>query len=110
MKFIIEIILSGIAVAISAYLLPGVTVDNFLSAIIAGILIGLANATVGTILRILTFPVNLATLGLFSFVINVLMVLLVDAFMSSFNTDGFISALLFAAILAVVKVVLGLFK
>jgi putative membrane protein len=94
MRLIIEILFMGAAVAIAAYLLPGVDVENFWSAIIAGILIALANATIGTILRILTFPINFLTLGLVSFIITVLMVLLVDNLMETFNTSGFFSALL----------------
>ncbi len=109
MKLIIEILLMGAAVAIAAYLLPGVSVDNFWSAIIAGVLIALANTTIGTILRILTFPINFLTLGLMSFIITVLMVLLVDSLMTSFNTTGFISAMLFAIVLALIKMVFGAF-
>jgi putative membrane protein len=105
MRLIIEILLMGIAVAVAAYLLPGVNVDGFWSAIIAGVLIGLANATIGTILRILTFPINFLTLGLMSFIITVLMVLLVDSLMDSFNTTGFFSALLFAILLSLLNMV-----
>lgn len=97
----------GVAVAIAAFLIPGVTVDGFLSAIIAGVLIALANATIGTILRIIAFPITILTLGLFSFIITVLMVLLVDRFMDGFNTSGFLSAMLFALVLAVIKMVFG---
>lgn len=103
MKLILEIILMGLAVLIAAYLIPGVEVHSFFSAILAGILIAVANATIGTILRILTFPVNLLTLGLMSFIITVLMVLLVDSLMSGFNTSGFLSAMLFAIVLAIIK-------
>ena len=110
MRFIIELLLTGAAVAIAAYLLPGVEVTGFLSAIIAGVLIALANATIGTILRLLTFPINLLTLGIMSFIITVLMVLLVDSVMSGFNTSGFFSALLFAILLALIKMVFGLFR
>ena len=105
MRLIIEILLMGVAVAVAAYLLPGVAVDGFWSAIIAGVLIALANATIGTILRILTFPINFLTLGLMSFIITVLMVLLVDNLMDSFNTNGFISALLFALLLSVLNMI-----
>ncbi len=110
MKLIIEILLMGAAVAIAAYLIPGVTVDNYWSAIIAGVLISLANATIGTILRILTFPVNFLTLGLMSFIITVLMVLLVDHFMTSFHTRGFWSAFLFAIVLSLIKMIFGAFS
>lgn len=110
MRFIIETLLLGVAVIIAAYLIPGVDVSNFLSALIAGILIGVANATIGTILRILTFPINFLTLGLVSFIITVLMVLLVDHFMTSFNTHTFFNAAIFAIVLSIIKMVFGLFK
>lgn len=110
MSLIIEILLMGLAVAIAAFLIPGVSVDGYLSAVLAGILIALANATIGFILRIFTFPINFLTLGLMSFIITVLMVLLVDEVMTSFNTSGFLSALLFALVLAVIKMIFGGFK
>lgn len=105
MRLIIEILLMGLAVAVAAYLLPGVNVDGFWNALIAGVLIALANATIGTILRILTFPINFLTLGLMSFIITVLMVLLVDNLMDSFNTTGFFAALMFAIVLSVLKMI-----
>lgn len=110
MRFIIEILLMGAAVALAAYLLPGVNVAGFGSAILAGILIALANATIGTLLRIFTFPINFLTLGLMSFIITVLMVLLVDSLMSGFNTNGFWSAMIFAILLALIKMIFGAFS
>jgi putative membrane protein len=110
MKLIIEILLMGVAVALAAYILPGVEVNGFVSALIAAVLIALANATIGTILRLLTFPINILTLGIMSFIITVLMVLLVDSLMSGFNTSGFFSALIFAVVLALIKMVFGMFS
>lgn len=109
MRFIIELLLSGLAVALAAYLIPGVQVDSYLTAIVAGLLLGFVNATIGTVLRILTFPINFLTLGLMSFLITVLMVILVDRLIQGFDTSGFFSALLFAAVLAVIKMIFGLF-
>ena len=110
MRLLIEIFLMGAAVAIAAYLIPGVDVANFWSAIIAGVLIALANATIGTILRLLTFPINFLTLGLMSFIITVLMVLLVDSLMTSFHTNGFFSAMIFAIVLALIKMLFSAFS
>ena len=107
MRLVIEILLMGVAVSVAAFLIPGVHVDGFLSAIGAGILIAVANATIGTLLRILTFPVNILTLGLMSFIITVLMVLLVDSLMTSFETKNFLAALLFAIVLSLIKMVFG---
>jgi putative membrane protein len=97
----------GLAMLLGAYFVPGVHIDGFGSAIIAALLIALANATIGFVLRLLTFPFNILTLGLVSFLITVLMVLLVDHLMAGFNTSGFISAAILAIVVAVIKTILG---
>ncbi len=106
MKLIIEILLMGLAMLIGAYVVPGVQVDGYLSAIIAAVLIAAANATIGLILRVFTFPLNVLTLGLISFIITVLMVLLVDNLMDGFNTSGFLAAAILAIVMALLKMVL----
>jgi putative membrane protein len=107
MRFIIEILLMGLAVFLGARLVPGVSVDGYGTALIAAILIALANATIGLILRVLTFPINFLTLGLVSFIITVLMILLVDSLMKGFNTTGFFAAALLAIVVALIKAVFG---
>lgn len=106
MKLILEILLMGFAMLIGAYLVPGVSVDGYGSAIIAAVLIALTNATIGFILRIFTFPLNVLTLGLISFIISILMILLVDSWMTGFNTSGFLSAAVLAIAVAVIKMIL----
>ena len=106
MKLIVEILLMGLAMLVGAYVVPGIQVDGYLSAIIAAILIAVANATLGLILRVFTFPLNVLTLGLISFIITVLMVLLVDNLMDGFNTSGFFAAAILAIVVAIVKVLL----
>ena len=105
MKFILEILIMGLAVFLGAKLVPGVTVDGFGTAVLAAILIALANATIGFILRIFTFPINFLTLGLMSFIITVLMIMLVSHFMAHFKTSDFLSAAIFAIVIAVIKAV-----
>jgi putative membrane protein len=107
MKLIIEILLMGLAMLLGSYIVPGVHIDGFGTAIIAAILIALANATIGFILRLLTFPVNFLTLGLMSFIITVLMILLVDSMMSGFNTSGFFAAAFLAIVVAIIKALFG---
>jgi len=108
--YIIEILLIGVAVSVAAYFIPGVEVSGFGTAVLAGILIALANATIGSVLRLLTFPINFMTLGLVSFLITVLMVLLVDHYLPNFNISGFIATVKFAIALAILKAILGLFN
>ena len=105
MRFIIEILLMGLAFFIGARIVPGVHVDGYATSIIAAVLVALANSTIGFILRLLTFPVNFLTLGLVSFIITVLMILLVDNMMTSFNTSGFIAAAFLAIVVALIKAV-----
>ncbi|KQB99314.1 phage holin family protein [Pedobacter sp. Hv1] len=107
MKLIIEILIMGLAMLLGAYIVPGVQVDGYGSAIIAAVLIAVANATIGLILRIFTFPLNVLTLGLISFIITVLMILLVDHFMAGFNTTGFLAAAILAIAIAVIKMLLN---
>ena len=106
MKLILEILLMGLAMFIGAYFVPGVSVDGFGTALIAAILIAVANATIGLVLRIFTLPLNFLTLGLVSFIITVLMVLLVDSWMAGFNTTGFLAATILAIAVAVIKMFL----
>jgi putative membrane protein len=106
MKLILEILLMGLAMLIGAYVVPGIHVDGYLSAIIAAVLIAIANATIGLILRIFTFPLNVLTLGLISFIITVLMVLLVDHLMEGFSTSGFFAAAILAIVVAIIKMLL----
>jgi putative membrane protein len=105
MRFIIEILLTGVAVLIAATLIPGVQVSGYFTALKAGILLGIVNATIGLILRILTFPLNILTLGLVSFIISVFMVLLVSNLMDGFYVHGFFHAALFAIVLSLLKMI-----
>lgn len=107
MRFIIEILIMGLALLIGAYLVPGVHINGFGTAILAALLIALANSTIGFILRLLTFPLNLLTLGLMSFIITVLMVLLVDNLLAGFSTTGFFAAAILAIVVALIKAILG---
>ncbi|MES2446205.1 MAG: phage holin family protein [Bacteroidota bacterium] len=106
MKLILEILLMGFAMMVGAYLVPGVSVDGYMSALIAALLIALANATIGLVLRVFTFPLNVLTLGLISFIITVLMILLVDSWMKGFNTSGFLAAAILAIAVSLIKMIL----
>ena len=106
MDFIIHVIIVGVAVAIGAYILPGVTVRNILTALWVAFLLAIINATIGKILHFLTMPFNWLTLGLVGFVINVLMIMLVDKIVPGFTIKNFFWAILFAIILSIVSGIL----
>ena len=94
--------LNAVALLLVAYLAPGVTVETFLAALIAALVLGLVNAVVRPILVILTLPVTLVTLGLFLFVINALLFWLVAEIVDGFRVTGFGAALLGSILYSVI--------
>lgn len=102
MGLIIRILISAVAVIVASYLIPGVFVDGFGTALIVAIVLGLLNAFLKPILVFLTIPITILTLGLFYLVINVLMIYLTDYLVGGFRVDGFIAALLFSILVSIV--------
>jgi putative membrane protein len=109
MKTIIHLIVSALAIIISAYVLPGVHVDGFMAALITALVLGLVNIFIKPILKVLTFPLTVVTLGLFSLILNALMVLLVDKLVPGFEVDGFLWAFIFAIVLSIVNSIFNRF-
>ena len=109
MRIFLQWAISAIAVGITAYVLPGATV-TISGAVIVAVVLGALNLFIRPILFILTLPLTILTLGLFSLVINALLVMLADAIVSGFSVDGFWWALLFALVLAVVNWVFSLWR
>lgn len=96
MKILVHLLLSGLAVFVAARLLPGVHVDSYQTALIAAVVLGVVNAFVRPIVFILTLPINIMTLGLFTLVIIGGCVMLVGRLVPGFHVDGFLWALAFA--------------
>jgi len=110
-NFLIRLLLSAVAILLTAYILPGVKVDNFLSAVLLAALLALFNVTLKPVLIILTIPVTFFTLGLFLIVINALIVMLADAILPGFEVAGFWWAVGFSIVLWLINSVLvGLAK
>ena len=86
---------------LAAYLVPGIVVESFYTALILAFVWGVINLTVKPILTILTLPVSILTLGLFSFVINALLLWFLGTVIKGFEVDGFIAAFLGALIIAI---------
>ena len=101
MNTIVRFLLTGVAVVLTAYLLPGVWVDGYLTALIVALVLAVVNLIVKPILVVFTIPITILTLGLFLLVINALMILLTDYFVDGFNVDGFWWALAFSLILSI---------
>lgn len=109
MDLLVRLLLSAIAVLITAYLLPGVHVAGFLSALTAAASLALVNAFLRPVLLFLSWPINMLTLGLFTFVVIGLCVQFVSALVPGFHVQGFFWALSFALVLALVSSALEAF-
>jgi putative membrane protein len=106
MKFIIKLLLTAVAVILLAKVLPGVEVVSYSYAIIVALVIGFLKVIVKPILVILTLPVTIITFGLFLLVINAIIILLADSFLSGFIVDGLGWALLFSLLLSFLQSIL----
>lgn len=106
MGFIVKILITGIAALLAAYILPGVQIAGFGSALILAVVLALLNAVVRPILVILTIPVTVLTLGLFLLVINAIIILLAGYLVPGFSVDGFLWALAFSLVLSLIVAIL----
>ena len=123
MNFIARLLISSLAVLITAYFLDGVTIGNnqfysggspelnkFTTAVLVAIVLAFLNTIVKPILTILSLPITFFTLGLFLLVINALIILFADRLVDGFKVDGFWTALWFSLVLSIVTGFLELLK
>lgn len=109
MKIFLHWLISAAAIGIAAYIVPGVTIDP-ISALIAAVVLGALNLFIRPIIMILTLPINVVTLGLFSLVINASLVLLATYLVPGFAVAGFWTAVLFALALSIINWVFHLWS
>jgi putative membrane protein len=106
MYLIVNWLLSALSLIIVAHIVPGFHVRSFGSALIASLVIGLINSTLGVLLKILTLPLTILTFGLFLFVINALILRMTSGLVEGFYVDSFGPAFIGAIVLALVTTVL----
>ncbi|MBI9037034.1 MAG: phage holin family protein [Bacteroidales bacterium] len=106
MDFIIRLVVSALAVILSAYILPGVSVKSFWTALWVALILTLLNVFITPIMVFLTIPITIITFGLFLFVINAVVILIASALISGFQVNGFIWALIYSIILTIVSYIL----
>ena len=107
-KILIKFILTAVLTYGLAKILPNVSLSSIGSAAVLVIVLGLLNATVKPVLKVLGFPLTVLTLGLFLLVINVIIVKLADFLLSGFAVSGFVSALIFSLALSLVTSVVDM--
>ncbi len=107
MNLILKWAIMAISILLVAYLVPGVVISGVWATLWLALFLGLVNVTLKPVLIVLTLPINLLTLGLFTFVINALLILLASSVIKGFVVDGFLVAMLFSIALSLVSFVLN---
>lgn len=101
MNIILRFLLNGLAVLATAYLLPGVDVTDYQTALITALVLSIANIIIKPLLILFTIPITVMTLGLFLLVINAIIILVADYFVTGFTVNGFWWALAFSLIMSI---------
>lgn len=109
MRLLLHWLIATISLIAVAHLLPGISVDSFLTAVIAALVIGLVNATLGSVLKFLTFPLTVLTLGLAWLIVNALMLMLAAKLVTGFHVSGFTAAFFGSILLSIVNWFIRLF-
>jgi putative membrane protein len=107
LSLLIALVVNVAALMATAYLLPGFDIDNWTTAIVAAIILGAVNTFIRPIFLFLTAPLNLLTLGLFTFVVNAIMLWLVTLIVPGFVINGVLNAVIAAIVLAVISTILS---
>ena len=107
MNLIIRLLVTAIVAFFLAQILPGVHIEGFGGAVIFAIVLGILNLIVTPILKILGLPLTIITLGLFSLVINAIVILIADYFIDSMTVDGFLWAFIFSILLSLITSLLN---
>lgn len=107
MKLVAEWLVKALILLLTTYFVPGFKIDSLVTALIAVLVLGFLNVFIKPLLLFLTLPINILTLGLFTFVVNALLLYLVSLVVPGFHLDSFITAILGALVMAILS---GLFS
>ncbi len=107
MYLLLKWIIMTLSVIVSAYFIPGVRVNGFFPALWVALFLGVVNVALKPILILITLPINILTLGLFTFVINACLILLASSVVKGFDVTGFWTAMLFSVVLSIINYLLA---
>ena len=106
MIIIIKLLINALAIYITAQLIPNIQLNGLKAALIVALVLGLINAIIRPILLFLMLPINMITLGLFTFVINASLIILASKIVDGFSVPSFWAALAFSIILSIISSIL----
>jgi len=107
---LIRLLINVLAFYITAYIIPGITISGWQTLLVVAVVWGILTTIIKPVLIILTLPINILTLGLFTFVINAVLLLITSSIVPGFHVEGFGTALLAAIVLAIVNGFLSALK
>ena len=107
MNWLVKVILSAVAVLVSAYLIPGIGVDTFFTAVVVALVLSIINLVFRPIFVLLTLPITFVTFGLFLLAINAFMIMLASSLVDGFHVSGFFPALIFGFVLSFLQSFFG---
>ncbi|HNZ57762.1 MAG TPA: phage holin family protein [Syntrophorhabdaceae bacterium] len=107
MLLLIKWFIMALSVMVASYIIPGVSVKGFFTAMWVALFIGIVNVLVKPFLIFITLPINILTLGLFTFVINALLIMLASSVIKGFEVKGFWIAMIFSVVLSVINFIFG---
>lgn len=109
MKLLTHLLVSAIAIVITAYLLPGASV-TLTGAVVLAVVLGVINIFIKPLVKVITLPLTILTLGIFSLVINALFIILASKIVPGFTVSGFWTAFWFSIILSLVNALFNRFQ
>src|SRR3990170_2516102 len=109
MKTVLKLLVSTASILVAAYIIPGVMIDSAVTAIIVAVVLGVLNTFARPVLLLLTLPINIVSLGLFTFIINAFLVYLVAMIVPGFGLASFWTALIFSLVVSLVGAFLSMF-
>ncbi|MHA6697785.1 phage holin family protein [Chryseobacterium sp. A321] len=107
MNLLVRLLITAVSAYVLQLILSGVQIENFWTAIIFAVVLGIVNLIFKPIMQILGFPLTVLTLGLFALVINALVIMIVDYFVDGMTVDGFGWAFIFSILLSIITSVIG---
>ena len=106
--WLLKWLISSLAIMLIGWLIPGVGIASWWTALWLVVLLGLINVTLKPLLIVLTLPINLLTLGLFTFVINAVLIMFASSIVKGFSISGFLTALVFSLILSLFNYIISI--
>lgn len=108
MNAVINILISAVSIIVTSYIVSGIQVASFMTAVIAAFVLAVINFFIRPLMLVVTLPVNVLTLGLFTFIINALMLWLTAAVVDGFDVTGPLAAIIGSLIISVVSTALSM--